>query len=215
MCHFETIDSKNKKVTFENKDLKELLKVILNYNNGQKNDDELSIIFENSINTQLLDISEKYLKHHFEIIKIRKTTKLDKAIKDFNNLNLESVSSITFKNKCHEGIITIWDEEIVEAVPESSDEDEQDEQEQDEQEQEQEQESNSENEDFNSDNYSESSLESIHMSINSVNIQKENKKLRNENKKLKEQVQLLKSFVITYRDMCIKGSSIPKSIEDI
>jgi hypothetical protein len=206
MYHFETIDSKNKKVTFENKDLKELLKVILKYNNGQKNDDELSIIFENSINTQLLDISEKYLKHHFEITKIRKTTKLDKAIKDFNNLNLESVSSITFKNKCHEGIITIWDEEIVEAVPESSDEDEQEEQEQN---------SNSENEDFNSDNYSESSLESVHMSINSVNIQKENKKLKEENKKLKEQVQLLKSFVITYRDMCIKGSSIPKSIEDI
>jgi hypothetical protein len=210
MYHFETIDFKNKKIILEHNDIKELLKLILKHDNknGLKNDDELSIIFEDSISNILLDIPEKYLKHIFEITKIRKTPKLEKAIKDFNNLvtlNLKSIATINFKNKCHEGIVTIWDEEVVEASPSSDSEE-------DDSVLDNDQLSDSGNEGFIADDCSESSLESVHMSIDSTNIQIENKKLRDENKKLKEQIELLKSFVVTYRDMCVKLSDDSKKI---
>ena len=214
MYHFETKDSKNKTVVLEHEDLKELLKLILNHDNknGLKNDDECLIQFEDSVSSILLEISEKYLKHFFEIIKIRKTPKLEKAIKDFNTLinnNLKSIASINFKNKCHEGIVTIWDEEEVEAASVESESENENEDKDVESECEQ---SDSENEGFIADNGSESSLESVHMAINPDNIQKENKKLREENKKLKDQIDLLKSFVITYRDMCLKLSDESKRI---
>jgi hypothetical protein len=202
MYHFETNDSKNKKIVFENKDLKLLLPVILNYTNGLKNDDELSIVFEDSVGTILLDIPEKYIKHSLEITKIRKTPKLEKSIADFNKLNLKLVSSITFKNKCHEGTVTIWDEEQIEAESQSEESQSED----NDSVLDNDQQSDSGNEGFIADNSSESSLESVHMSINSTHIQIENKKLRTENKKLKEQIELLKSFVKTYREMCLKLS---------
>jgi hypothetical protein len=211
MYHFETNDSKNKKVIFENKDLKLLLPVILNYSNGLKNDDELSIVFEDSVGSVLLDIPEKYIKHSLEITKIRKTPKLEKSIADFNKLNLKLVSSITFKNKCHEGTVTIWDEEQIEAESQSEDEAESQSEENDSV-LDNDHQSDSGNEGFIADNSSESSLESVHMSIDSTHIQIENKKLRTENKKLKEQIELLKSFVKTYRDMCLKLSDESKKV---
>ena len=210
MYHFETNDSKNKKIVFENKDLKLLLPVILNYTNGLKNDDELSIIFEDSVGTILLDIPEKYIKHSLEITKIRKTPKLEKSISDFNKLNLKLVSCITFKNKCHEGTVTIWDEEQIEA--ESVSEEEEEDNSNDDSVLDNDQQSDSGNEGFIADNSSESSLESVHMSIDSTHIQIENKKLRTENKKLKEQIELLKSFVTTYRDMCVKLTDESKKV---
>lgn len=212
MYHFETTDSKNKKIILENNDVKELLKLILNHDNknGAKNDDELSVIFEDSVSNILLDIPEKYLKHIFEIAKIRKTPKLEKAIKDFNSLNLKLINSINFKNKCHEGIVTIWDEEVIEANENTSDEDDDDsvlESDND-----NDQLSDSGNEGFIADDCSESSLESVHMNINPINLQNENKKLKEENNKLKEQIELLKSFVVTYRDMCLKLSDDSKNL---
>jgi len=207
MYHFETTDAKNKKIILEHSDLKELLKLILKHDNknGLKNDDELSIIFEDSISNILLDIPEKYVKHALEINKIRKTPKLEKAIGDFNKLNLKLIASINFKNKCHEGVVTIWDEEVVEASPSSDDNDDNDDN--DDSVLDEDQQSDSGNEGFIADNASESSLESVHMDINPVNIQLENKKLKEENMKLKEQIDVLKSFVISYRDMCVKLSN--------
>jgi len=213
MYHFETTDSKNKKIILENNDVKELLKLILNHDNknGLKNDDELSVVFEDSVSNILLDIPEKYLKHIFEIVKIRKTPKLEKAIKDFNSLNLKLINSINFKNKCHEGIVTIWDEEVIEATENTSDE-EDDSVLESENENDNDQLSDSGNEGFIADDCSESSLESVHMNINPINLQNENKKLKEENKKLKEQIGLLKSFVVTYRDMCLKLSDESKNL---
>ena len=213
MYHFETIDSKNKKIILENNDVKELLKLILCHDNknGAKNDDELSVIFEDSVSNILLDIPEKYLKHIFEIAKIRKTPKLEKAIKDFNSLNLKLINSINFKNKCHEGIVTIWDEEVIEATENTSDEDEDDDSVL-ESDNDNDQLSDSGNEGFIADDCSESSIESVHMNINPINLQNENKKLKEENKKLKEQIGLLKSFVVTYRDMCVKLSDESKNL---
>jgi hypothetical protein len=213
MYHFETTDNKNKKIILEHNDVKELLKLILSHDNknGLKNDDELSVIFEDSVSNILLDIPEKYLKHIFEIAKIRKTPKLEKAVKDFNSLNLKLINSINFKNKCHEGIITIWDEEVIEATENTSD-DEDDSVLESDNENDNDQLSDSGNEGFIADDCSESSLESIHMNIYPINLQNENKKLREENKKLKEQIQLLKSFVVTYRDMCLKLSDESKNL---
>jgi hypothetical protein len=210
MYHFETTDNKNKKIILENNDVKELLKLIINHDNknGSKNDDELSVIFEDSVSNILLDIPEKYLKHIFEIAKIRKTPKLEKALKDFNSLNLKLINSINFKNKCHEGVVTIWDEEVVEATSKASSDDDDD----DDSVLDADQQSDSGNEGFIADNASESSLESVHMDINPVNVQLENKKLKDENKKLKEQIQLLKSFVTSYRDMCVKLSDKSKKV---
>jgi hypothetical protein len=210
MYHFETTDNKNKKIILEHNDIKELLKLILQHDNknGLKNDDELSVIFEDSVSNILLDIPEKYLKHIFEIAKIRKTPKLEKAIKDFNSLNLKLINSINFKNKCHEGIVTIWDEEVIEANENTSDEDDDDSV----LESDNDQLSDSGNEGFIADDCSESSLDSVHMNINPVNVQNENKKLKEENKKLKEQIELLKSFVVTYRDMCLKLSDDSKNL---
>ena len=214
MFHFETTDAKNKKVILEHSDIKELLKLILKHDNknGSKNDDELSIIFEDSISNVLLDIPEKYVKHALEINKIRKTPKLEKAVGDFNKLNLKLIASINFKNKCHEGVVTIWDEEVVEATSKSSSDEENEDDDDEDSVLDEDQQSDSGNEGFIADNASESSLESVHMDINPVNIQNENKKLKDENKKLKEQIQLLKSFVTTYRDMCVKLSDESKKV---
>lgn len=189
MFHFETIDSKNNKLIFEDNDLKVILKKILNHNSGKgKNDDESDVIFEDSVGNILQTVSEKYLKHILGISLIsRKTAKLEKSSETFKKLNTSEISSITFKNKIHDGIVTIWDEETTNNDDSDDDLDRELE------------EAINEDTDIDSDDES--------VKINSKNNEsnlEENKRLKEENKKLKEQIELLKSFVTKYRSLSIK-----------
>ena len=182
MYHFETIDPKTKKVIiFEDENFKTILKTVLQHENGKfKNDDDADIIIEDSVGNILQTVSEKFLKHILGIQSIRKTAKLEKSTETFNNLKMKEVATVTFKNKSHSGIITIWDgkddeesidNELEQAILEGDD--------------------------------SESDIESVHMKV-SNNFLMENKKLLEENIRLKEQIKILKSFVTKYRDLSLK-----------
>jgi hypothetical protein len=188
MYHFETSDSKTKKVIiFEDTDFKTILKTILNHNNGKSNNDEDSdVIIEDSVGNILQIVSEKYLKHILGIQYVRKTAKLEKSKDIFNKLIIKNIATVTFKNKCHDGIVTIWENDY-ESVPNTDSDD--------------------ELEDALLEvDASESDLESVHMQTNS-NILAENKKLKEENEKLKEQITILKSFVSKYRDLAVQINS--------
>jgi len=187
MYHFETIDPKTKKtVTFEDEDFKTILKTVLQHENGKfKNDDESDVIIEDSVGNIIQTVSEKNLKHILGLQTVRKSVKLEKAIDTFKKLKMNEVANITFKNKCHEGVVTIWeDDNDSEKLSESDDDLERELEE-----------AVLEGEE------SEYDDESVHMK---TNIESENKKLKDENAKLKEQIQILKSFVTKYRDMALK-----------
>ncbi len=173
MYHFETIDPKTKKaVTFEDEDFKTILKTVLQHENGKfKNDYESDVVIEDSVGNILQTV--------------RKSVKLEKAIDTFKKLKMNEVANITFKNKCHEGVVTIWEDDNDSDELSESDDDLERELE----------EAVFEGEE------SESDVESVHMK---TNIESENKKLKEENAKLKEQIQILKSFVTKYRDMSLK-----------
>jgi len=207
MYHFETIDPKTKKViTFEDKDLKTILMTILNHDNGKSGNDDDTIVFEDAVSAILLTVTEKNLKHILGMEKIRKSAKLDKSIDTYNKLKVSDIATITFNNKSHEGVVTIWQHEVVvnnlkkvssESDDESDDEDEFD--------------SDLENELLDDSGEDSSGDESIHMKTNSDVLQKENKSLKEEVKNLKEivknkeeQIEILKSFVTKYRDMSLK-----------
>jgi hypothetical protein len=189
MYHFETVNKKtNKSVILEDSDLNILLKKILQLKNtDDKDNDESEVIFEDSVNNKLLGISEKYLKVALGIEKMRKNTKLDKALNDFKKLDINNVSIVNFENKIHTGIISIWENET--NIENDS-------------------KNNSENDSIISED---SDIESIHMESKNDEI----KILQEENKKLKEQIKLLKSFVTKYRDMCINLNNDAKNLVKI
>jgi hypothetical protein len=197
MYHFETIDPKTKKVLiFEDKDFKTILKtVILHENNKFKNDDDSDVVIEDSVGNILQTVTEKNLKHILGIQSIRKTAKLEKSIETFNNLKMNEVATISFKNKCHSGIITIWEKDDEESI-ENSDDDLDNELEQA----------------ILEGTESESDIESVHMKV-SNEILLENKKLTEENTRLKEQIKILKSFVTKYRDLSLKINDEVKVIK--
>lgn len=200
MYHFETIDPKTKKViTFEDKDLKTILMTILNHDNGKPCNDDDTIIFEDAVSAILLTVTEKNLKHILGMEKVRKSAKLDKSIETYNKLKVSDIATITFNNKSHEGVVTIWQHEVVvnnlkkvssESEGESSDEDEFD--------------SDLEDELLDDSDNDSSDNESIHMKTNSDELQKENKLLKEKVKNMEEQIDILKSFVTKYRDMSLK-----------
>jgi len=202
MYHFETIDPKTKKViTFEDKDLKTILMTILNHDNGKPGNDDDTIVFEDAVSAILLTVTEKNLKHILGMEKIRKSAKLDKSIDTYNKLKVSDIATITFNNKSHEGVITIWQHEVVvnslkkvsdESEDESSDESED------------EFDSDLENELLDDSDNDSSGDESIHMKTNSDELQKENKLLKEKIKNMEEQIEILKSFVTKYRDMSLK-----------
>jgi len=202
MYHFETIDPKTKKViTFEDKDLKTILMTILNHDNGKPGNDDDTIVFEDAVSAILLTVTEKNLKHILGMEKIRKSAKLDKSIDTYNKLKVSDIATITFNNKSHEGVITIWQHEVVvnslkkvsdESEGESSDESED------------EFDSDLENELLDDSDNDSSGDESIHMKTNSDELQKENKLLKEKVKNMEEQIEILKSFVTKYRDMSLK-----------
>jgi hypothetical protein len=188
MYHFETSDLKTKKpITFEDTDFKTILKTVLNHNNGKFNDNEESdVIIEDSVGNILQTVSEKYLKDILGIHSVRKTAKLEKSKDTFNKLIIKDIATVTFKNKCHDGIITIWENDY-DSVPDTDSDDELEDA-------------------LLAEDDIESDLESVHMQTN-TNILEENKKLQKENKKLKEQITILKSFVSKYRDLAIEINS--------
>jgi hypothetical protein len=200
MYHFETIDPKTKKViTFEDKNLKTILMTILNHDNGKPCNDDDTIVFEDAVSAILLTVTEKNLKHILGMEKIRKSAKLDKSIDTYNKLKVSDIATITFNNKSHEGVITIWQHEVVvnnlkkvssESDDESDDEDEFD--------------SDLEDELLDDSGEDSSGDESIHMKTNSDELQKENKLLKEKVKNMEEQIDILKSFVTKYRDMSLK-----------
>ena len=188
MYHFETIDPKTKKnLIFEDKDFKTILKTVLQHENNKfKNDDDAEIVIEDSVGNILQTVTEKILKHILGIQSIRKTAKLEKSIETFNKLKMNEVATVTFKNKCHSGIITIWEKEDDESIQNSDDELD------DELEQA-----------ILEGNASESDIESVHIKV-SNGVVLENTKLKEENTKLKEQVQILKNIVSKYRELALK-----------
>jgi hypothetical protein len=200
MYHFETIDPKTKKViTFEDKNLKTILMTILNHDNGKLCNDDDTIVFEDAVSAILLTVTEKNLKHILGMEKIRKSAKLDKSIDTYNKLKVSDIATITFNNKSHEGVVTIWQHEVVvnnlkkvssESDDESDDEDEFD--------------SDLEDELLDDSGEDSSGDESIHMKTNSDELQKENKLLKEKVKNMEEQIDILKSFVTKYRDMSLK-----------
>jgi len=199
MYHFETIDPKTKKViTFEDKDLKTILMTILNHDNGKSGSDDDTIVFEDAVSAILLTVTEKNLKHILGMEKIRKSAKLDKSIDTYNKLKFTDIATITFNNKSHEGVVTIWQHEVVvnnkltaiDTSIDDSDEDEFD--------------SDLENELLDDLDDESSADESIHMKTNSDQLQKENKLLKEKVKNMEEQIDILKSFVTKYRDMSLK-----------
>jgi hypothetical protein len=197
MYHFETTDPKTKKVLiFEDKDFKTILKTVLQHENDKfKNDDESDVIIEDSVGNILQTVSEKYLKHILGIQSIRKTAKLEKSTETFNNLKINEVATVSFKNKCHSGIITIWEKDDEESI-DNSDNDLDNELEQA----------------ILEGTESESDIESVHMKV-SNEILLENKKLIEENTRLKEQIKILKSFVTKYRDLSLKINDEVKVIK--
>jgi antitoxin component YwqK of YwqJK toxin-antitoxin module len=91
---------------------KVILKTVLQHENGKfKDDEDAEVIIENHTGDILQTVSEKYLKHILGIKTIRKTAKLEKSTETFNKLNMKDVASITFNNKIHNGIITIWEDD--------------------------------------------------------------------------------------------------------
>ena len=197
MYHFETTDPKTKKVLiFEDKDFKTILKTVLQHENDKfKNDDESDVVIEDSVGNILQTVSEKYLKHILGIQSIRKTAKLEKSTETFNNLKMNEVATVSFKNKCHSGIITIWEKDDEESI-QNSDDDLDNELEQA----------------ILEGTESESDIESVHMKV-SNEILLENKKLTEENIRLKEQIKILKSFVTKYRDLSLKINDEVKVIK--
>ena len=198
MFHFETIDSKNKKIVFEDDDLKTILKRILNHNTGKgKDDDEADVIFEDTVGNILQTVSEKYLKHILGIAVIsRKTAKLEKSSETFKKLKTSDIATITFKNKTHDGVVTIWDEENTSQNDSEDDLD-------------------RELEEAMIDD-SDSDDESIKINVkkSETTIEKENKRLKEENERLKEEIRLLKSFVVKYRSLSLKlNEDVSKSIK--
>ena len=202
MYHFETIDPKTKKViTFEDKDLKTILMTILNHDNGKPCNDDDTIVFEDAVSAILLTVTEKNLKHILGMEKVRKSAKLDKSIETYNKLKVSDIATITFNNKSHEGVVTIWQHEVVvnnlkkvssESEGDSSDESED------------EFDSDLEDELLDDSDNESSGDESIHMKTNSDELQKENKLLKEKVKNMEEQIEILKSFVTKYRDMSLK-----------
>jgi hypothetical protein len=198
MYHFETIDPKTKKViTFEDKDLKTILMTILNHDNGKPCNDDDTIIFEDAVSAILLTVTEKNLKHILGMEKIRKSAKLDKSIDTYNKLKVSDIATITFNNKSHEGVVTIWQNEVIvnNLKKVSSESDDNDEDEFD---------SDLEDELLDDSDNDSSDDESIHMKTNSDELQKENKLLKEKVKNMEEQIEILKSFVTKYRDMSLK-----------
>jgi hypothetical protein len=198
MYHFETIDPKTKKViTFEDKDLKTILMTILNHDNGKPGNDDDTIVFEDAVSAILLTVTEKNLKHILGMEKIRKSAKLDKSIDTYNKLKVSDIATITFNNKSHEGVVTIWQHEVVvnslKKVSSKSDDESEDEFD-----------SDLENELLDDSDDDTSGDESIHMKTNSDELQKENKLLKEKVKNMEEQIEILKSFVTKYRDMSLK-----------
>jgi len=198
MYHFETIDPKTKKViTFEDKDLKTILMTILNHDNGKPGNDDDTIVFEDAVSAILLTVTEKNLKHILGMEKIRKSVKLDKSIDTYNKLKVSDIATITFNNKSHEGVVTIWQHEVVvnslKKVSSKSDDESEDEFD-----------SDLENELLDDSDDDTSGDESIHMKTNSDELQKENKLLKEKVKNMEEQIEILKSFVTKYRDMSLK-----------
>jgi hypothetical protein len=198
MYHYETIDPKTKKtVTFEDTNFKIILKTVLQHENGKyKNDEDAEVIIENHTGDILQTVSEKFLKHILGIQSIRKTSKLEKSTETFNGLNMKDIATITFKNKIHEGIITIWeDDNDTDAVNENTHSGIQHDSE-DELDAELAQAMLEREE-------SESEIESVHVKVSS-SVLVENKRQKEEILKLKEQIELLKGFVSKYRDMSLK-----------
>jgi len=189
MYHFETIDHKNKKpIIFEDSNFKVILKTVLQHENGKfKDDEDAEVIIENHTGDILQTVSEKFLKHILGIKTIRKTAKLEKSTETFNKLNMKDVASITFNNKIHNGIITIWEDDNSSSEQINS-EDELD---------------NELKQAFLERDESESDVESVHVKV-SASVLVENKKLKEENQRLKEQIELLKEFVSKYRNMSLK-----------
>jgi hypothetical protein len=200
MYHFETIDPKTKKnLTFEDENLKTILKTVLNHENGKKNNDDSDVVFEDAVGNILQTVSEKYLKHILGMSTIRETAKLKKSSETFKKLNQKEIATITFKNACHDGVITIW-EESNENCYEGLDTD-------DELERELEEAMN---------DYSDEESDEEPIKVSKKDTKKDTKKetkivkddkyyknLEDENKKLKEQVEILKSFVSKYREMSL------------
>jgi hypothetical protein len=201
MYHYETIDPKTKKtVTFEDTNFKIILKTVLQHENGKyKNDEDAEVIIENHTGDILQTVSEKFLKHILGIQTIRKTSKLEKSTETFNCLNMKDIATITFKNKIHEGIITIWeddndtdaDNEDAESTHSGIQHDSEDELDAELAQAMLEREE------------SESEIESVHVKVSS-SVLVENKRQKEEILKLKEQIELLKGFVSKYRDMSLK-----------
>jgi hypothetical protein len=187
MYHFETIDPKTKKnLIFEDKDFKTILKTVLQHENNKfKNDDDADVIIEDSVGNILQTVTEKNLKHILGIQSIRKTAKLEKSIETFNKLKMNEVATITFKNKCHSGIITIWEKDD-ESIQDSDDELD-----------------NELEQAILEGDASESDIESVHIKVSNGSAL-ENIKLKEENAKLKEQVQILKNIVTKYRELAVR-----------
>lgn len=203
MYHYETIDPKTKKtVTFEDTNFKIILKTVLQHENGKyKNDEDAEVIIENHTGDILQTVSEKFLKHILGIQSIRKTSKLEKSTETFNCLNMKDIATITFKNKIHEGIITIWeDDNDVDIDTDNNDAESTHSGIQHDSEDELDAElaqAMLEREE------SESEIESVHVKVSS-SVLVENKRQKEEILKLKEQIELLKGFVSKYRDMSLK-----------
>lgn len=202
MYHYETIDPKTKKtVTFEDTNFKIILKTVLQHENGKyKNDEDAEVIIENHTGDILQTVSEKFLKHILGIQSIRKTSKLEKSTETFNCLNMKDIATITFKNKIHEGIITIWEDDNDNDATDNNDAESTHSGIQHDSEDELDAElaqAMLEREE------SESEIESVHVKVSS-SVLVENKRQKEEILKLKEQIELLKGFVSKYRDMSLK-----------
>lgn len=197
MYHFETIDPKTKKsITFEDSDFKTILKTVLQHDNGKgKNDEDSDVVIENHTGDILQTVSEKSLKHILGIQTTRKSAKLEKSTETFNKLNLKDVASITFKNKVHEGVITIWEDDN-ESVSDSVSDSRSIADSEDELDAELEEAMLERNE-------TESDVESVHIKVSS-SVLVENKRQKEEIKKLREQLELLKGFVSKYRELSLK-----------
>lgn len=101
MYHFETFDYKtNKQILIEDEDLKVILGMILNHENGKhSNTEDSNVIFEDAISTKLLVITEKYLKIALGITKARKSIKLDTILDQFNKLDLKKFLQSPLKTR--------------------------------------------------------------------------------------------------------------------
>jgi hypothetical protein len=216
MYHFETFDYKtNKQILIEDEDLKVILGMILNHENGKhSNTEDSNVIFEDAISTKLLVITEKYLKIALGITKTRKSIKLDTILDQFNKLDLKKVSSITFENKAHNGVMTIWEDDSCSDSISNESEDEYLNQ------------LDNDNASWTAgDDTDEEKLDEQLLKKKAANEKEaKNKKiskpvekdpikvLKDENKRLKDQIVILKSFVDTYRRMSLK---INKEVENV